>query len=81
LIVNVTLSPKVGAILEAQVAAGLYLTVEQALTAAVMGVAPAARDLSWAKPYLKEADDDIEAGRTFSAEEVFEEIEQMIDVP
>lgn len=76
----VNLKPNVGAILEAQVAAGLYVSVEEALTAAVLGVPPAnVGDLSWAKPYLDAADEDIKNGRTISEEETFAELERMFE--
>jgi Arc/MetJ-type ribon-helix-helix transcriptional regulator len=76
--VNLDLDPKISAILEAQVAAGLFPSVAEAITAAVLGAAPAdPGNLGWARPYLAAADADIEAGRTFNEEETFEEIDGM----
>jgi len=72
---KVDLKPEVAAVLEAQVAAGLFPSIEAARSAAVLGEDPQA-DLSWAKPYLDEADRDIDAGRTLSEEETFAELER-----
>jgi hypothetical protein len=75
------IEPKVGAILEAQVAAGLFGTVEEALRAAVLGVpmaVPAGHDLSWMQPLLDAADRDIEAGDTIDADEAFDAILQRL---
>jgi Arc/MetJ-type ribon-helix-helix transcriptional regulator len=76
--VNLDLDPKISAILEAQVAAGLYSSVAEAVTAAVLGAAPAdPGNLGWARPYLAVADADIEQGRTHSEDETFAEIDGM----
>jgi len=69
---RIDLSPEVAAILKMQVAEGLFDSVEQAVAAAILGgplIEP--KDLSWAAPYLAEADDDIEHGRTVSQDEAF----------
>ena len=71
--------PDLAAILEQQVAAGHFKTVEDALEAAILGLAIEPEDdhdLSWAKPYLAEADKAIAEGRTFTEEETFAELEQ-----
>lgn len=72
---RIDLNPDISAILKAQVAEGLFDSVEDAISAAVLG-GPLVelQDLSWALPYLAEADDDIEQGRTSSHEEAFAEI-------
>ncbi len=76
------LDPKITAILEAQVAAGLYPTVAAAVTAAVLGAAPTdAGNLAWAKPYLAAADADIQNGQTFSEEEAFRDLDGLFDSP
>lgn len=72
---KVDLRPEVAAVLEEQVAAGLFPNIEAALSAAVLGEDPQA-DLSWAKLYLDEADRDIEAGRTLSEEETYTDLER-----
>lgn len=52
---RIDLSPKIEALLQAQVAAGHFKSIEEAITAAVLG-APfsdhAIGDLTWAKPLL-----------------------------
>jgi hypothetical protein len=74
------LNPKVSAILNAQVAAGLFPSVEDAITAAVLGAPPLnLGDLSWAKPYLASADAEIEHGETFSEDETFAEIDLKLE--
>ncbi len=73
---NVRLKPDLEAILKKHVATGDFLSIEEALEAAVRGLdANVPGDLSWAKPYLAEADVDIAAGRTVSEDEAFSELE------
>jgi hypothetical protein len=53
---QVELKPGIAAILKAQVAAGHFATIEDAVSAAVLGIGPdqdgAVSDLTWAKPYV-----------------------------
>lgn len=60
---TIHLRPDLEAILQAQVAAGRFESVDAALEAAIQGMAMAQGDLSWATPFLAEADADIAAGR------------------
>ncbi len=77
---TIHLKPGLEAILQAQVAAGNFASVEEALEAAVLRLAAADDepdgDLSWAKPLLDEADKAIEEGRTVSEADAFAELEQ-----
>jgi Arc/MetJ-type ribon-helix-helix transcriptional regulator len=60
--------------LEAEVAAGRYSSVEEAVRTAVDALMPPElRDLSWVKPYLDEARASLARGEGVSAEEVFDE--------
>jgi hypothetical protein len=75
---RIELKPRIEALLKAQVAAGHYASVEDALTAAVLGASPnddKLGDLSWARPYLDEADAAIAAGQTHDEEETFADLE------
>ena len=78
---TIHLKPDLEALLKTQVDLGKYPTVEAALEAAIRALAEAeaARpseddDLSWAKPYLEEAERDIEAGRVRTHDEVWASI-------
>ncbi len=75
---HVELKPKIAAILQAQVAAGHFDTIEDAVSAAVLGIGPDQNgdpgDLSWAKPYIDKGLADIEAGRVVPAETVHAEL-------
>ena len=75
----IELNPRIEALLKAQVAAGHYASIEDALTAAVLG-APAGDDklgdLSWARTHLDEADAAISEGRTHSEDEAFMDLER-----
>jgi hypothetical protein len=76
---QIDLEPKIEALLQAQVAAGYFKSIEDAITAAVLGVPlpqDTASDLSWAIPCLDEADAEIATGNTFSEAEVFDGLEQ-----
>ncbi len=77
---TIHLKPDLEAILRAQVAAGNFASIEEALEAAILGLAADAQepdgDLSWAKPYLAEAEADIAAGRTVGHEDVWARINQ-----
>jgi hypothetical protein len=74
----VELKPRIEALLKAQVAAGHYDSIEDALTAAVLGASPSDEklgELGWARWRLEEADAAIAEGRTFSEAEAFAELE------
>ncbi len=76
---TIHLKPDLQVMLEAEVASGRFLSVEDALEAAVRGLAGKARDdLTWAGPYLAVADADVAAGRTRTHEEVWARIEERI---
>ena len=75
----IELKPRIEALLKAQVAAGHYASIEDALTAAVLGASPGDEklgDLSWARPHLAEADAAIAEGRTHSEDETFANLER-----
>ncbi len=75
----IELNPKIEALLKAQVKAGRFRSVEEAITAAVLGVPvleDALGDLSWARPFIEEAEADIAAGRTYSEDEAYAELER-----
>jgi hypothetical protein len=75
---QIELKPRIEALLKAQVAAGHYASIEDALTAAVLGASPSddkLGDLSWARPHLDEADAAIAAGQTYDEEDAFADLE------
>ncbi len=78
---QIELSRDVEALLRSQVAAGHFDTIEQALAAAVYG-APMADEklgeLSWAVPYLDEADRAVAAGKTVGEAEAFAALGQRL---
>ena len=74
--------PDLAAILEQQVAAGNFKSVEDALEAAILTLAeePAEdEDLSWAKPLIEEAEREIEAGNTVFHDEVWSKLKQRFE--
>ena len=76
---RIELEPKIEALLQRQVVAGHFATVEEAVTAAILGVPlndDALGDLTWAAPHLREADDAIAAGKTVTEEEAFVDLER-----
>ena len=77
---KVDLNPTIAALLEARVAAGHYASVEEAVTAAVLGIGEdqgeAFGDLSWIKPYLAAAKASLAQGEGIDDEAVWAEIEQ-----
>jgi Arc/MetJ-type ribon-helix-helix transcriptional regulator len=67
---TITLTPKQQAWLEAEVAAGHFSSVDEAVQVAIAGLMrPIDKDLSWAKPYLDVARAQIERGETVTLEE------------
>jgi len=78
---RIELKPQIEALLHAQVAAGHFASIEDAITAAVLGVPlldSAEADFSWAKPYLDEAEKTIAEGRTVSEFDAFAEVERRL---
>lgn len=78
---NIRLKPRIEALLKAQVDAGHFETIEDAITAAVLGapVSEAAlEDLTWAKPMLDEADRAIARGETLSEQEAYWDLERRL---
>ncbi len=80
---TIHLRPDLEALLKMQVDLGNYPSIEAALEAAVRAFAeadtdlvPEDADLSWAKPYLEEADRDIAEGRVRPHGEVWADIEK-----
>lgn len=75
---NVRLKPATAEWLKAQVAAGRFESVEDAVESLVMDDRLDAKlaegDLSWAKPYIEKGLADLEAGRVYPAEEVHAEM-------
>ena len=75
---KIELKPKIAAIVEAQVAAGQFETVEDAVAAAVLGIGREmgddTADLSWAKDAVELGLADLSAGRTSPAEVVHAEL-------
>ena len=62
----IELNPKIEALLKAQVKAGRFKSVEEAVTAAILGVPIIEEpegDLTWARPYIEEAEAAIAEGR------------------
>jgi Arc/MetJ-type ribon-helix-helix transcriptional regulator len=68
---TITLTPKQQAWLEAEVAAGHFASVEEAVQLAVAELMRPidTGDLSWAKPYVDAGRAQIERGETMSLEE------------
>lgn len=74
---TITLTPKQQAWLEAEVAAGRFTSVEEAVQVAVAELMRPidTTDLSWARPYLDEARASLNRGEGIPAEQVFAEID------
>ena len=75
---QIELNPNLEALLQSQVDAGLYASIAEAITAAVLGV-PLANErpggLAWAKPYLDEADGPSSLGQTHDESDAFADLE------
>lgn len=72
---KIELQPRIESLLKAQVESGLFDTVDEAIAAAVTAAYEHANndlDLSWARPYLDQADRDIADGKTFTHAEVWD---------
>ncbi|MGB9370262.1 MAG: hypothetical protein WCE79_30060 [Xanthobacteraceae bacterium] len=67
---TITLTPKQQAWLEAEVAAGHFSSVEEAVQVAVAEfMRPIDKDLSWAKPYIDEARASLARGEFVTLDE------------
>ncbi len=76
---RIDLKPQIEALLEAQVAAGHFESIEEAIGAAVLGMSideSKIGSLGWARPFLDEAEKAIEAGATFGEEDAYAELEK-----
>lgn len=76
---RIELKPQIEALLQAQVSQGHFASIEDAVTAAVLGVPLSddkLGDLSWAALLLDEADKAIAEGETVSEPLAFEELER-----
>lgn len=75
------LEPKIEALLKAQVAAGHYKSVEEAIKAAVLGVAvddEKLTDLSWAQAYIDEAEAALTDGQSVDEPTAYGALEQRL---
>lgn len=72
---TITLSPKQQKLLEAEVAAGHFASVEEALDAAIVGLM---QPDTWAQPYLDEARAQIERGEFVTHDEFKRELAERI---
>ena len=72
---TITLTPEQQKWLETQVAAGRFVSIEEAVRLAVaeLMLPVDTSDLSWAKPYLDEARASLARGESLSPQEVFAE--------
>jgi Arc/MetJ-type ribon-helix-helix transcriptional regulator len=76
---RITLTPAQQKWLEAEVAAGRYASVEEAVRAAVDALMPPElRDLSWAKPYLDEARASLARGEGVTLDEFNAQVEKRL---
>ena len=77
---NVKLPPRQLEWLEAQVAAGQFASVNEALTVAVADLMAIEQDdLAWAKPYVDAARESIARGDVISGEEFFRHLDDTIE--
>ena len=66
--------------LEAEVVAGHFSSIDEALAVAVADLkALSEDDLAWAKPYVDEARDDVARGKTLSGEEFLQWLDSRIE--
>ena len=76
---QIELNPRLQAVQQTQVEAGHFSSIEEALTAAVLGVPVAddkLGDLAWAKPHLDEAEQAAAGGLSLSERNAFTDLEQ-----
>lgn len=76
---QIELKPNIAGILQAQVAAGDFQSVEDAVAAAVLGLSPdhdpSLDDLSWTKPYIDAGLASLARGEAIPHEQVWAELE------
>jgi Arc/MetJ-type ribon-helix-helix transcriptional regulator len=66
--------------LEAEVAAGHFSSIDEAITVAVAELRTLHEDdLAWAKPYVEEARASVARGDVISGEEFFKHLDEKID--
>ena len=66
--------------LEAEVAAGHFSSIDEALSLAVAELKSLhVNDLAWAKPYVDEARDQVARGETLSGDEFFRWLDSRIE--
>jgi len=77
---TIQLSPEQQQWLEAQVAAGHFSSLEQAVAVAIVDLmATAEDDLDWAKPLVDEAAAELDRGEGVPADEAFGRIYKSLD--
>ncbi len=77
---NIKLPPEQQKWLEAQVAAGHYASVDEALAVAVADLmAIHSDDLAWAKPYVDQARASVARGDVLSGEEYFKRLNAKLE--
>ena len=77
---NISLPSEQQKWLEAEVAAGRFDSIGDALAAAVAELMSADRtDLAWAKPYVEQARASVARGDVISGEEFFKRLETRLD--
>jgi antitoxin ParD1/3/4 len=77
---NITLPPEQQKWLEAEVKAGRFASVEDALATAVAELMGSEQDdLAWAKPYVEEARASVARGDVISGEEFFERLARRLE--
>jgi len=78
---NVTLPPEQQKWLEAQVAAGQFASIDEALATAVADLmAMHTDDFAWAKPYVDQARASVARGDVLSGEEYFKQLNAQIEI-
>ncbi len=78
---NVTLPPEQQKWLEAQVAAGQFGSIDEALAVAVADlIAIQSDDLAWAKPYVDRARESVARGDTLSGDEYLARLKAKLGV-
>jgi antitoxin ParD1/3/4 len=76
---KVALPPEQMKWLEAEVSAGRFNSVDDAMAAAVAALMSARDDdLAWAKPYVEQARASVERGDVISGQEFFERLESKL---
>lgn len=80
---NIQLPPDQQKWLEEQVKAGRFATLDEAIAAAVddLRVSQIDDDLSWAKPYVDEALEQVRRGEVMPGEEFFERMRAKLQRP